>query len=179
MSRAIYWFRNIRTKQVFATMERSVLANPRLIKGQIPVSQLPSKIRPDHWTPLVVAHGFESDRSHTDVFTLATQPGHPLAAQTQEQKDKYRLLPNVVKRKQDMDMIERQIAQMARTMVYLDKTESKAVSKDSPVTLFWEDDEWVGKVEEAGLQWPEWIRHGRLELKRGNIILNQELRTAK
>ncbi|KAJ2666605.1 hypothetical protein IW148_000832 [Coemansia sp. RSA 1199] len=179
MSRAIYWFRNIRTKQVFATMQRSVLANPRLIKGQIPTSQLPSTIRPDHWTPFVVAHGFDSQRSQMDTFTLATQPGHPLKPLSKQELAEYKLLPNTEKRNREMDMQERQVAQLARTLVYLDQTKSKAVPSSNNIRLLWEDDAWVGKIEEAGLQWPKWVEHGELEVRRGNIIVNQELRNVE
>ncbi|KAI9469248.1 hypothetical protein LPJ78_002836 [Coemansia sp. RSA 989] len=176
MSRAIYWFRHIRTKQVLATLERSVLARPRLLKGQIPESLRPSKIRPDHWTPLVVAHGFETEKHQTDAFTLATQPGHPLVPLTREQLDQYRLLPNAAKRLVDMDMEERQIAQLARTLIYLEAVRSPAVPQGG-LKMYWETMEWVDKVEGAGLKWPQWVQHRLLDTIRGNIILNPELRS--
>ncbi|KAJ2848905.1 hypothetical protein IWW36_003009 [Coemansia brasiliensis] len=177
MSRAIYWFRHIRTKQVLATLERSVLARPRLLKGQIPESLRPSTIRPDHWTPLVVAHGFESEKTQADAFTLATQPGHPLVPLTKEQLDQYRLLPNKTKRLVDMDMEEKQIAQLARTLIYLEAVKSPVVPTENGLKLFWETMDWVQKVEDAGLKWPKWVEHGLLDTTRGNIILNSELRS--
>ncbi|KAJ1647117.1 hypothetical protein J3B02_006249 [Coemansia erecta] len=179
MSRGIYLFRNIRTKQVLATTEKSLLSRPKLIKGQIPDPTLrPKAIRPDHWTPLVVATGFESEVSQNKIYLLASNPGHPLVPKTFKEKREYVLMRNKNKRLVDLDTTEKQVAQLARTFVYLDSMKSDAIPANNKVKLLWQDKEWVKKVEDAGLQWPSWIEHGELDLKRGNIILNPEVRTA-
>ncbi|KAJ2710167.1 hypothetical protein H4R19_003882 [Coemansia spiralis] len=178
MSRSLYWFRNIRTRQVLASTESSVQARPNLVKAQIRANLRPAALRPDHWQPLVVAVGFETEKAQVDTFTLASQPGHPLVPLTAAQKKAYTLLRNSDKRLVDMDMIERQVAQLARTLVYMDAVKSQSVPAAGRLRLLWEDDAWVGRVEEAGLVWPQWVEHGSLELKRGNMILNEELHAA-
>ncbi|KAJ2796059.1 hypothetical protein H4R21_004862 [Coemansia helicoidea] len=178
MSRSIYWFRNIRTKQVLSSTESSVLARPNLVKTQIRANLRPAALRPDHWQPLVVATGFETERALLNTFTLASQPGHPLVPLTAEQKKAYTLLRNSDKRLVDMDMIERQLAQLARTLVYMDAVKSDSIPAAGRLRLLWEDDAWVARIEEAGLVWPQWVDHSTLELKRGNMILNEELRAA-
>ncbi|KAJ1734657.1 hypothetical protein LPJ61_000962 [Coemansia biformis] len=178
MSRSIYWFRNIRTRQVLASTEESVLARPNLVKSQIRVNLRPVALRPDHWRPMVVATGLETEKALLDTFTLVTQPGHPLVPLTAEQRQAYTLMRNRDKRLVDKDMIERQLAQLARTLVYMDAVKSASIPAAGRLRLLWEDDAWVRKIEDAGLQWPQWVDHGILELKRGNIILNEELRAA-
>ncbi|KAJ1895735.1 hypothetical protein LPJ71_006687 [Coemansia sp. S17] len=113
-----------------------------------------------------------------DVFTLAAQPGHPLTPKTAQEKREYALLTLRNKRLAEMDMVERQIAQLARSFVYMDSVGSKAIPQgESPkITLFWEDSDWIQKVESAGLKWPQWVEHDKLDLKRGNMITNKELR---
>ncbi|KAJ2009090.1 hypothetical protein GGI04_000734 [Coemansia thaxteri] len=184
MPRAIYLFRNIRTKQVLATTSQSVMAALPLIKTQIADPALqPKLIRPDHWTPLVVATGFSSDQAHVDTFTLVTRPGHPLKPKSLRQNREYSLLTRRNKRLADMDMVESQIAQLARSFVYMDAVRSKAVPSDptnpdsAKIRLLWENNDWIEKVQAAGLHWPQWIEHGKLELKRGNIITNKELKS--
>ncbi|KAJ2105347.1 hypothetical protein GGI01_001009 [Coemansia sp. RSA 376] len=179
MSRALYFFRNIRTKQVLACPSSSVMSATSFINTQITNPALrPTVIRPDHWTPLVVASGFESEQAQADVFTLAAQPGHPLTPKTAQEKREYALLTLRNKRLAEMDMVERQIAQLARSFVYMDSVGSKAIPQgESPkITLFWEDSDWIQKVESAGLKWPQWVEHDKLDLKRGNMITNKELR---
>ncbi|KAJ1826923.1 hypothetical protein LPJ56_001937, partial [Coemansia sp. RSA 2599] len=128
MSRGIYLFRNIRTKQVLATTEKSLLARPKLIKGQIPDPTLrPKVIRPDHWTPLVVATGFESEASQNKVYVLASNPGSPLVPKTRKEKREYVLMRNKDKRLVNLDTTEKQVAQLARTLVYLDAVKSDAI----------------------------------------------------
>ncbi|KAJ2502984.1 hypothetical protein IWW47_002934 [Coemansia sp. RSA 2052] len=181
MSRALYFFRNIRTKQVLACPSSSVMSATAFINTQITNPALrPTVIRPDHWTPLVVASGFESEQAHADAFTLAAQPGHPLTPQTKEEKRQHALLTRPNKRLAEMDMVERQIAQLARAFVYMDSVGSKVVpqGESQKIKLFWEDDDWIKRVESAGLRWPQWVEHDKLELKRGNIITNKELRNA-
>ncbi|KAJ2818723.1 hypothetical protein GGI24_005012 [Coemansia furcata] len=138
----------------------------------------PTVIRPDHWTPLVVATGFESEQAQADVFTLAAQPGHPLTPKTAQEKREHALLTLRNKRLAEMDMVERQIAQLARSLVYMDSVGSKAIpqTESQKIKLFWEDKDWIQKVEAAGLQWPQWVEHDVLEMKRGNVIANPELR---
>ncbi|KAI8322314.1 hypothetical protein GQ54DRAFT_328380 [Martensiomyces pterosporus] len=179
MSRAVYFFRNIRTKQVLASTEKTLLSKTRLINAQIPdVTLRPTVVRPDHWTPLVVASGFETEEAQRDAFMLMSKPGHPLVPQTDAQKKKYTLMMNKNKRLADMDTIERQVAQLARSLVYMDATKASAIpgNGEGKVKLLWENNEWIRKVEDAGLTWPRWIEHGSLDLKRGNIITNKELR---
>ncbi|KAJ2721793.1 hypothetical protein GGI07_003727 [Coemansia sp. Benny D115] len=177
MTRALYLFRNIRTKQVLASTENSLLTKPKLVKAQIHDPTLrPTVIRPDHWTPLVVASGFETEKAQHDAFTLISQPGHPLVPKTKEEIRDYQLTKNKHKRLIDLDTTERQIAQLARTLVYMDGAKSGSIPHGSKIQLYWENKEWISKVEEAGLQWPQWVEHRDLELKRGNIIVNPELR---
>ncbi|KAJ2779524.1 hypothetical protein H4R18_003960 [Coemansia javaensis] len=176
MSRSIYWFRNIRTKQVLASTEPSVLARPKLVRGQIRPNLRPAALRPDHWRPLVVATGFETEKAQVNTFTLASQPGHPLAVPTAEERARYTLLRNKHKRLVDMDMVERQVAQLARTLVYMDTVRSESIPAAGRIRLLWEDDAWIGRVRDAGLEWPQWVEHGALELKRGSIFLNDELK---
>ncbi|KAJ2900429.1 hypothetical protein IWW38_000482 [Coemansia aciculifera] len=186
MSRALYFFRNIRTKQVLACPSPSVMSAVSYINTQITNPALrPTVIRPDHWTPLVVVSGFESEQAHADAFTLAAQPGHPLTPPTADEKRQHALLTRPNKRLAEMDMVERQVAQLARALVYMDAVGSRAVpssaqeekgSSQQKIKLFWEDDQWIGKVQDAGLSWPKWVEHDKLELKRGNVITNKELR---
>ncbi|KAJ2235669.1 hypothetical protein H4R99_007582 [Coemansia sp. RSA 1722] len=177
MSRGIYLFRNIRTKQVLTTTETSLLSRPKLIKGQVPDPTLrPKTIRPDHWTPLVVATGFDNEVSQNKVYVLASNPGHPLVPKTEKEKREYVLMRNKNKRLADLDTTEKQVAQLARTFVYMDSMKSDAIPAKNKVKLLWQDKDWIKKVEDAGLRWPEWIEHGDLDLKRGNIILNPEAR---
>ncbi|KAJ1949260.1 hypothetical protein FBU59_001219 [Linderina macrospora] len=175
MSRAIYLFRNIRTKQVLASMDKTLLSHEHLIAAQ-PLR--PQTIRPDHWTPLAVLSGFNSDTALHTAFSMASMPGFPLRPPNKHEQEEYRLLKNKHKRLRDLDTTERQIAQLARTLVYMDETKSHVVPKEGEgkLRLFWQDREWIGKVEEAGLRFPEWIEHGDLDLKRGNMIMNKELR---
>ncbi|KAJ2350881.1 hypothetical protein H4S02_013715 [Coemansia sp. RSA 2611] len=179
MSRAVFFYRNIRTKQVLVCPSATVMSATSLISTQItnPVLR-PKVIRPDHWTPLVVASGFDSQKAHANLFMLAAQPGHPLTPKTSEDIRQYKLLARRNKLIADMDMVESQVAQLARSLVYIDSLASKAVPQEevSKIKLFWEDSEWIKKVEAAGLYWPKWIEHDSLEMKRGNIVLNQELR---
>ncbi|KAJ1952190.1 hypothetical protein GGI12_006309 [Dipsacomyces acuminosporus] len=179
MSKAVYLFRNIRTKQVLASTEKTLLSKQHLIKAQVPDATLrPTVIRPDHWTPLVVAAGFETEEAQRDAFTLISKPGHLLVPQTEAQKKKYTLMMNKNKRLADMDTAERQIAQLARSLVYMDATGSSAIPRtgEGKVRLYWENSEWIKKVEDACLKWPQWVEHDSLELKRGNMIVNKELR---
>ncbi|KAJ2161409.1 hypothetical protein GGF46_001504 [Coemansia sp. RSA 552] len=178
MSRSLYWFRNVRTRQVLTSTEKSVLARPYLLKSQIPAALQPSSIRPDHWRPMVVATGFETEQAQLDTFTLASQSGFPLVPQTKDERRKYLLLPNIKKRLIDKDMVERQVAQLARTLVYMDAVKSAAIPVQAPLTLLWDNREWIDKVTQAGLAWPEWVRHADLDIKRGAIIMNPELRSA-
>ncbi|KAJ2809089.1 hypothetical protein H4R20_000393 [Coemansia guatemalensis] len=176
MSRAIYWYRNIRTKQVLVSTENSVLARPALVKGQIRPNLRPSVLRPDHWKPALVADGFDTQRAHDNIFTMASQPGHPLVSPSAADIKKYTLLPNTRKRLVDMDMLEGKIAQLARIFVYMDAMKSASIPEKNAIRLFWEDRSWIEAVEAAGLNWPEWVQHCDLEVKRGSIIINKELR---
>ncbi|KAJ2080914.1 hypothetical protein H4R24_002714 [Coemansia sp. RSA 988] len=176
MSRAIYWYRNIRTKQVLVSTENSVLARPALVKGQIRQNLRPSVLRPDHWKPALVADGFDTRLARDNIFTMASQPGHPLVSPTAADIKKYTLLPNTRKRLVDMDMVEGKIAQLARILVYMDTMKSSSIPEANSLQLFWEDRTWIEKVEAAGLKWPEWVQHCDLDVKRGSMIMNQELR---
>ncbi|KAJ2612594.1 hypothetical protein H4S08_002629 [Coemansia sp. RSA 1365] len=176
MSRAIYWYRNIRTKQVLVSTENSVLARPALVKGQIRPNLRPAVLRPDHWKPALVADGFDTQIARDNTFTLASQPGHLLVSPTAADIKKYTLMQNTKKRLVDMDMVERQIAQLARILVYMDTMKSASIPETNSIRLFWEDKAWIGRVEAAGLKWPEWVQHCDLEVKRGSIIINKELR---
>ncbi|KAJ1842590.1 hypothetical protein LPJ73_005751 [Coemansia sp. RSA 2703] len=181
MSRAIYLFRNIRTRQVVATTERSLLERPQLYAAQLSApTYLPQPaLRPDHWTPLVVATGFTTDRFLTNTFALVSQPGSPLVPPTERQKREYRLMKNKDKRIADRDTTERQVAQLARSLVYTDALRSESLPAGAKIKLLWQDRDWIKKVEDAGLRWPAWVEHGDLDLKRGNIILNPELRSSR
>ncbi|KAJ2492625.1 hypothetical protein IWW37_001236 [Coemansia sp. RSA 2050] len=151
-----------------------------LVNSQItnPVLR-PKVIRPDHWTPLIVASGFDSQKAHANLFMLAAQPGHPLTPKTSEEIRQYKLLTRRNKQIADMDMVECQVAQLARSLVYIDSLQGAkaAPQEDVPkIKLFWEDNQWIKKVQAAGLYWPQWVEHDKLDMKRGNMILNSELR---
>ncbi|ORX71338.1 hypothetical protein DL89DRAFT_123564 [Linderina pennispora] len=155
MSRAIYLFRNIRTKQVLASMDKTLLSHERLIAGQVPQQPLrPQKIRPDHWTPLAVLSGFQTDSALNTAFSLASMPGFPLRPPTAQEQHEYRLLKNKHKRLRDLDTTERQVAQLARSLIYMDHTSSHVVPKEGKLKLFWQDRQWIGKVEDAWAQVP-------------------------
>ncbi|KAJ2787769.1 hypothetical protein GGI15_000470 [Coemansia interrupta] len=181
MSRAIYLFRNIRTKQVVATTERSLLARPEHLRSQTqPSTYLPQPaMRPDHWTPLVVATGWATDQALSNAFALVSQRGSPLVPPTERQKREYLLMKNKDKRIADKDTTERQVAQLARSLVYVEAVRPNLVPSGEKIRLLWQDREWIAKVEEAGLKWPAWVEHGDLDLKRGNIILNPEVRSTR
>ncbi|KAJ1796407.1 hypothetical protein LPJ59_003770 [Coemansia sp. RSA 2399] len=178
MSLGVYLYRHIRTKQVLVSTEQSVLARPHLLKSQIKPNQRPARIRPDHWTPLVAALGFKDKRAQENAFMLASMAGHPLVAQSAQAQRETVLKPNKEKRLADMDMVERQVAQLARTFMYMDAVKSNTGEgeEQADINLLWEDSSWVARIEEAGLQWPRWVVHGHLDLKRGNIIMNPEVR---
>ncbi|KAJ1731406.1 hypothetical protein LPJ72_003956 [Coemansia sp. Benny D160-2] len=200
MSLGVYLFRHIRTRQILVTTEKSVLARPRLLKSQIKPNQRPPRIRPDHWTPLVVALGFKDKKAQANAFMLASMAGHPLVVPTAQEKKAYVLMPNKNKRLAEMDMVERQVAQLARTLMYMDavrpdtvvpvssssgssidgavseSTDSSSDAESAAIKLLWEDKSWISKIEDAGLHWPKWVAHGDLDLKRGNIIMNPEVR---
>ncbi|KAI9505686.1 hypothetical protein GGI25_002405 [Coemansia spiralis] len=179
MSLGVYLFRNIRTNQILATTEKSILARPNLVKSQIKPNQRPSTLRPDHWIPLVAATGFESKKAQDDVFMLASQNGHPLIPPAKAEQREYLLKKNKDKKIAEMDMVERQVAQLARTFIYIDKLKPQTVKQvGAQIKLFWQDRSWIKKIEDAGLYWPEWVAHDDLELKRGSIIVNPELRSS-
>ncbi|KAJ1721551.1 hypothetical protein LPJ53_003927 [Coemansia erecta] len=181
MSKAIYLFRNIRTKQVIATTERSLLVRPQLYRSQVssPTYLPQPALRPDHWTPLVVATGFATDQALANAFALVSQRGSPLVPQTERQKREYRMMKNKDKRIAERDTTERQVAQLARSLVYTDAIRPNNIPAGSKIRLLWQDRDWIKKVEDAGLRWPAWVEHGDLDLKRGNIILNPEVRSAR
>ncbi|KAJ1664421.1 hypothetical protein IW140_004082 [Coemansia sp. RSA 1813] len=182
MSLGVYLFRHIRTRQVLVSTEKSVLGRPQLLKSQIKPNQRPTVIRPDHWTPLVAALGFKNKKAQEEAFMLSSMAGHPLVAPSAHAQREYERMRNKNKRLVDMDMVERQVAQLARTFMYMDTVKSKdgmpivGDEDGSTIKLLWEDRSWVDKVVDAGLRWPKWIVHGDLDLKRGNIIMNPEVR---
>ncbi|KAJ2582369.1 hypothetical protein EV177_010310, partial [Coemansia sp. RSA 1804] len=57
-----------------------------------------------------------------------------------------------------------------------ESTDSSSDAESAAIKLLWEDKLWISKIEDAGLYWPKWVAHGDLDLKRGNIIMNPEVR---
>ncbi|KAJ2557149.1 hypothetical protein EV175_001520 [Coemansia sp. RSA 1933] len=184
MSLGVYLYRHIRTRQVLVSTEKSVLARPNLLKSQIKQNQRPPRIRPDHWTPLVAALGFKDKREQVNAFMLASMAGHPLVPQTAQAQRELALKPTKIQRLAEMDMVERQVAQLARTLVYMDALGEnndggeEGQQQREDIVLLWEDGSWIERVENAGLRWPSWVVHDRLDLRRGSIIMNPEVHEA-
>ncbi|KAJ1922248.1 hypothetical protein H4219_000110 [Mycoemilia scoparia] len=171
----LYLFRNIKTSQVLVSTQRNLIKDQNRILRQITdVTVRPPRIRPDLWNPMVVATGFPSSTESQTLQTVLAQTSAPLKQPTEEEIKKHMLLPISKRKIIDMDMIESKIAHLCRALIYFKHTDSPIVKND--INLYWERPEYRDILNGSNLLWPEFVQHKQLELVRGNIICNPELK---
>ncbi|KAI0243602.1 hypothetical protein L0F63_003790 [Massospora cicadina] len=124
----------------------------------------PAKLRKDQWKPILAAKGFPSETTADIVWqSLVT---FPAAVQDQEFKSKpttkFCALCRIL---QDLPN-------------YLDDQRVFPVKPESPLSLelLWETPYYSKLVDKENLEWPEFVKHGVLDLLRGRHIMNEEYR---
>ncbi|OLY81273.1 hypothetical protein AYI68_g4624 [Smittium mucronatum] len=183
---AIYLFKNLKTKQVVVSKSSNIIGKSQLA-NQIENNALkPLLNRPDMWSPLVVVHGFNgvaptdpsaepSHELHTRLFTMlsAKIPSPETRVQNFNimSLNDYKRLPLDAKRKLEMDMIEPKLDQLCRCFLYLNNSHP-----DYKLNLYWDNMSYSKVIPLSGLTWPQNISHHKLQLVRGNIIVNPELK---
>ncbi|KAJ1680372.1 hypothetical protein EV182_000154 [Spiromyces aspiralis] len=172
---AVFLFRNIKTSQVLASVRQNLISDERRLLKQIQDATVrPPRIRPDLWTPMVVAAGFPDSTAAQTLQTILAEPGAPLRQPTPEEVEEHRLMRTPARKLKEMNMIESKIAHLCRALIYFGHKSSPIV-KDG-IKLYWGHPEYQSIIDGKSLSWPEFVTHDKLSLKRGNIILNEELK---
>ncbi|OMJ25456.1 hypothetical protein AYI70_g882 [Smittium culicis] len=148
------------------------------------------------WAPLAVVHGFDklphltskdhknvpSDGSeqhdlHTRLYKMITAKlPDPLTLVRNfglMSEQDYLRLPLDQKRKFEMNMIEPKLDQLCRCFLYLNNAKI-----DYKLNLYWGNLDFSKQIPISKLTWPQNISHHKLDLVRGNIITNPELKSA-
>ncbi|PVU93732.1 hypothetical protein BB559_003180 [Furculomyces boomerangus] len=171
---AIYLFRNLKTKQVLVSKSSNFLNNNQLLKQFTNNAIKPLLVRPDMWSPMVVLHGFKSIDLQNNMFSLLSTPVPPPETVIQRSGislEEYKRFPLEKKREFERNMIEPKLDQLCRAILFLNYKKI-----DYSLTLFWENYAFMNSITRETLKWPENISHKKLDLVKGNMILNPELR---
>ncbi|KAJ1968661.1 hypothetical protein H4R35_006364 [Dimargaris xerosporica] len=162
-----YIFRQISTKQVLGSLTPNLTKDAlRQIKD---VTLRPPYIRRDLWAPLVVVcNNTPKILHHTHTIFCNHGPLEPTASELKQLREKTRAQRKVLR----ADEIAFKIEHLCRIYIYLEAKFGREAMP--PLKLFWEREAFKDLVKEKGLEWPSFVSHDKLVLRKGITIKNPE-----
>ncbi|RUO95768.1 hypothetical protein BC936DRAFT_143266 [Jimgerdemannia flammicorona] len=184
--KALYLYRHVQTRQVLVSLRQNMKYFDETAR--------PLHLRKDHWAPLAVVTGFDTDAT--------AQAAHDaLLWRTKERQRTKMTSPKHINMKRRLRVpIEQN--QLDESLISLREALEKVTSERAPqnLSVFWEKSSYIGKAlkmetmdvmvakygkenaekySEETAQWPAGVYHHILELKRSRMIENPELRVRR
>ncbi|GBB98735.1 hypothetical protein RclHR1_03300015 [Rhizophagus clarus] len=166
----LFLYRNVITSQVLVTIGRAI---QRKDLKQIKDAALrPQKIRKDHWTPFIAISGFPSYSSimSTNDILLNKIQNRPKSPEYYKTEKRLRV-------HEDMDLVETSVLGLCQSL-QLRKMVSE--EKNDLLKIYWERKAMIDlPKEKLGLDWPKFVQHEKLELRRDRLFMNDEFKWRK
>ncbi|KAJ1985000.1 hypothetical protein H4R33_004193 [Dimargaris cristalligena] len=164
MSLNYYLFRQIQNKQVLGSMTPRL--EGKLLKQIKDIKLRPAHLRHDLWTPFLVA----SQNSPEFLSWTHTFFSHPIEKPLPAEL----LKESRVKRRPFLlDDVTLKVERLCRIYHYLEAKHGRDRMPD--VKLYWEQEALQDCIQAKGLEWPDFVSHERLWLRRSRYIQNPEL----
>ncbi|CAG8460554.1 2614_t:CDS:2 [Funneliformis caledonium] len=161
--------RHVQTSQVLVTVGRIIQSKYlRQIKD---AALRPHKLRKDHWTPFVAISGFSSYGSvmTTSNIILRKLQNRPKSSEYYKMEKRLRI-------HEDMNLVESSVLALCQSLRQLEAREMES-KQNSLLKIYWERMAMVDlPKEQKGMEWPIFVQHEKLELKRGRLFLNEEFK---
>ncbi|CAI2166284.1 17373_t:CDS:2 [Funneliformis geosporum] len=161
--------RHVQTSQVLVTVGRVIQSKYlRQIKD---VTLRPHKLRKDHWTPFVAISGFSSYGSvmTTSNIILRKLQNRPKSSEYYKTEKRLRI-------HEDMNLVEPSVLALCQSLRQLEARDMES-KQNSILKIYWERMAMVDLPKEKnGMEWPKFVQHDKLELKRGRLFLNKEFK---
>ncbi|KAJ1976268.1 hypothetical protein H4R34_004042 [Dimargaris verticillata] len=129
----------------------------------------PPYIRRDLWAPLVVVCNNTPETLH-HTHTIFCNPGtaEPTASELKELRGKTQAQRKALR----CDEIASKVEHLCRIYIYLEAKLGREAMP--PLKLFWEREAFKDLVKEKGLEWPSFVSHDKLVLRKGITIKTPE-----
>ncbi|CAG8443128.1 17871_t:CDS:10 [Acaulospora morrowiae] len=169
----LFIYSNIVTNQVLLTVGRTL--KTKYLKSQITdAKQRPHKIRRDFWKPIIAVTGFSS---YTSVMTTNNIIQHKI--RTCPKPRDYYQLERKARMQDDMNQLEKSVYGLCYAINSLVHTKGYEQEESSKLTIYWERFALKDLPSKDGIKWPMCVRHEKLMLKRGTIMLNKEFKVVQ
>lgn len=156
----LFFYRHLQTSQVLVDFTTG-LRDRSLIK-QIPdITQRPNYLRKDLWRPFLIACNIRPEVCRGIRQAILQQAIQPPPTTN------YLRNPVKLRKRLERDMIESRLFQFAESLKKIGDRRVQLGKEMGPVELWWEWFGWKEKFEAAGHEWPEFVTHKLLLLKRG------------
>jgi hypothetical protein len=133
------------------------------------------KIRKDHWTPFVAISGFPSYNSilTTNNILLNKIRNRPKSPEYYNTEKRLRI-------HEDMDLVETSVLGLCQSLQQLVVRGMVSEEKNNLLKIYWERTAMINlPKEKLGLDWPKFVQHEKLKLKRDRLFLNDEFKWRK
>ncbi|RIA84251.1 hypothetical protein C1645_423233 [Glomus cerebriforme] len=169
----LFLYKNVQTSQVLVTIGR-VIQNQYL--KQIKDAALrPHKLRKDHWSPFIAISGFTSYSSIITTNNILLDK-----IQNRPKPQEYYKTEKRIRIHEDMDSIETSVLGLCQSLQQLEMRGMESEEKNSLLKIYWERMAMINlPKEKLGLNWPKFVQHEKLELKRSRLFMNDEFKWKK
>jgi hypothetical protein len=135
----------------------------------------PPKLRKDHWTPFVAVSGFSS---YSSIMTANNLLSHNI--QNRPKSPEYYKTEKRLRVHEDKDLVETSVLGLCKSLRQLEVRDMESEKKNSLLKIYWERIIMMDlPKEKLGLDWPKFVQHEKLELKRGRLFMNDEFKSKR
>ncbi|CAB4374221.1 unnamed protein product [Rhizophagus irregularis] len=168
----LFLYRNVKTSQVLVTIGRHIQG--KNLK-QIDEALRPFKLRKDHWTPFIAISGFTS-------YSLVMATNNILLnkIQNRPKSPEYYKMEKRLRIHKDMDLVETSVLGLCQSLQQLVVRKMISEEENNLLKIYWERMAMMDlPKEKLGLDWPKFVQHEKLELKRDRLFMNDEFKRIK
>src|SRR4051812_11567899 len=162
-------------KYIFIILIINIFLKRKNLKQIEDAALRPHKIRKDHWTPFIAISGFPSYSSimTTNNILLNKIRSRPKSPEYYKTEKRLRI-------HEDMDLVETSVLGLCQSLQQLVARDMVSDEKNNLLKIYWERIAMIDlPKEKLGLDWPKFVQHKKLDLKRDRLFMNDEFKWRK